>query len=74
MNLVENNMHNGKYLEVAASSNQLPEQFAFNDSADPTNGLSNRDAISKTPAKGFCPMVITVRFYTTTIMLLGEDP
>jgi hypothetical protein len=32
MNLVGNNKHNGTYLAVAASSNQLPQQFAFNDS------------------------------------------
>jgi hypothetical protein len=53
MNLAGNNKHDGMYLAVAASSNQLPQHFAFNDCAKPTDGLSNRDVTSETPAKGF---------------------
>jgi hypothetical protein len=53
MNLAGNNKHDGMYRAVAASSNQLPQHFAFNDSAKPTDGLSNRDVTSETPTEGF---------------------
>jgi hypothetical protein len=35
MNRVENNKHNGMYLAAVASSNQLLQHFAFNESAKP---------------------------------------
>jgi hypothetical protein len=39
------------YLAVAASSNQLLQQFAFNECVKPI-GLSNRDAFDMTVANG----------------------
>jgi hypothetical protein len=53
MTLVGNNSTTGVYLAVAASSNQLPQHFAFNDSAEPPPGdESNRDVFVMSVAKG----------------------
>jgi hypothetical protein len=62
MNLVGNNKHDGVYLAVAASSNQLPQHVAFNESAKLPISLSNRDAIGMTAANGH------------DFTLLGGDP
>jgi hypothetical protein len=42
MNLVGNNKPNGMYVAVAASSNQLPQHFAFNESAKPLWFIQSR--------------------------------
>jgi len=63
--LVEDNLLGKTYVrsiwQVATSSNQVLQHYAFNESAKPS-GVSNRVVINVTPAKGHTAQIYTFKY------------